>query len=98
MKKLTLRSGFLALVKCKKKHKRKHFVSRKRFLKDIENFDEEVRADCVRRLGERSKVTLSVAQSILGDAVSRLCRRGENAAKELKSLTPLRFKSTPGFF
>lgn len=98
MKKLILWSGFLALVDGKKKHKRKHFISRRRFLESIESFDEEVRAECVRRLGERSKVTFSVAQSILGDAVSRFCRKGEKAVKTLKGLAPLRLKLTQGFF
>ena len=75
--------------------KRKHFVPRERFLKGLEGFDEDIRQECLRRLGERSRVMASVAQAILGDAVASVQKK---AAKKLKGFDPLRFKSTPGFF
>lgn len=95
MKKLTLRSGFLALVECKKKHKRKHFISRERFLRGVKNFDGDIREECLRRLGCRSRVMLSVAQAILSEASASVQKK---TAKTLKGFAFVRFKSTPGFF
>ncbi len=74
---------------------RKHFVPRGRFLKCLEGFDKDIRQQCLHRLGGRSRVMVSVAQAIIGDAFASVQKKG---AKTLKGLAPLRFKSTPGFF
>ena len=79
----------------KKKNKGKHFISRQRFLRSLDGFDKDIQTECLRCLGNRSKVIFSVAQAILREASASVQRK---SAKTLTGLTPLRFKTTSGFF